>query len=514
MKRVISRRNVLALLALCVLWGTSAAYAESNAQKSRAVCEQAFAQLTRNAQMAVREANLSKGGTSKFNIACVEIPVGTPSGTQTDSQKPADGEDLTVVKPNTTKPVDPAPVVTADLGIKVWFELQDGTLVNPIKHRWGSKERFWIHIQTAVPVYVALFQNYPESRPASRQVYPDQAYPESFKPLAANETTRLPVLFEMDDDMRDEIMSMVVVRSDCGAITKVPETENGGSTTVQNDPINEEENKTDDSAPVVVEPINEEENKTDDSIAVVVAPINEEENKTDDSIAVVVEPINEEENKTDDSATVVAEPIAIEEAEPIAIEEDGGDEGSLLPDPLVEPIYDMDLAGNEEDGDDTDIAEGTNETGEDGEELIISFETEVNEQGEEHVEIVFETPVTLEEKEEESVQPQAEESEDTPREVTDSTEIELAEGPQEETTPILTTQAVTGVAGTMRSFNVQEFNDAVVTGAGDPTSKSMAASAKFLIAPADTEKSDVPEDVCFYMFKTGPLGQWQLTLYK
>ena len=478
MKRVISRRNVLALLALCVLWGTSAAYAESNAQKSRAVCEQAFAQLTRNAQMAVREANLSKGGTSKFNIACVEIPVGTPSGTQTDSQKPADGEDLTVVKPNTTKPVDPAPVVTADLGIKVWFELQDGTLVNPIKHRWGSKERFWIHIQTAVPVYVALFQNYPESRPASRQVYPDQAYPESFKPLAANETTRLPVLFEMDDDMRDEIMSMVVVRSDCGAITKVPETENGGSTTVQNDPINEEENKTDDSAPVVVEPI------------------------------------NEEENKTDDSATVVAEPIAIEEAEPIAIEEDGGDEGSLLPDPLVEPIYDMDLAGNEEDGDDTDIAEGTNETGEDGEELIISFETEVNEQGEEHVEIVFETPVTLEEKEEESVQPQAEESEDTPREVTDSTEIELAEGPQEETTPILTTQAVTGVAGTMRSFNVQEFNDAVVTGAGDPTSKSMAASAKFLIAPADTEKSDVPEDVCFYMFKTGPLGQWQLTLYK
>lgn len=424
----------------CVCYGGGAVFTESNAQESRAAYEQAFTQLAKNAQMAVREAILSKGGTSKFNISCVEIPVGPSGVTQTPTEKPTTGDAPTVDEPDTTKPVDTAPVdttkpvdttpvCTADLGIKVWFELQDGTLVNPIKYRWQSKERFWIHIQTAVPIYVALFQNYPESRPASRQVYPDQAYPESFKPLAANETTRLPVLFEMDDDMRNEIMSMVVVRSDCGAVTMAPVIPTA-------------------AAPTTLDP-----------------------------------------NTSSDPAPTTNNPVEPED------------------DPIDIVIVD--------DTDDADDADDADEEGGDKVEYIISFQNETNEHGDDHVEIVFETPMNLEEKEEAGVQLQAEEiQENTPSEVTDSTETELAEATPEETTPILTTQAVVGVAGTMRSFNVQEFNDAVVTGAGDPTSKSMAASAKFLISPADTEKSEVPEDVCFYMFKTGPVGQWQLTLYK
>jgi len=95
---------------------------------------------------------------------------------------------------------------------------EDGTCFNPIKRKMGVKEKFYIHVQAAVPVYVSLFQNYPDSQPASRQVYPDAQYPESFKAIQPEQATRLPVLFEMDDNTLDEIMSMVVVRADAPQI--------------------------------------------------------------------------------------------------------------------------------------------------------------------------------------------------------------------------------------------------------------------------------------------------------
>ena len=115
---------------------------------------------------------------------------------------------------------------TYNLGIKVWFSLEDGTAFNPVKRKMAPKERFYVHIQSAVPVYVSLFQNYPESRPESKQVYPDAKHPETLKVIQANVATKLPVPFEMDDDTRDEIMAMVVVRADDPKIqaTLVPQT--------------------------------------------------------------------------------------------------------------------------------------------------------------------------------------------------------------------------------------------------------------------------------------------------
>jgi len=111
-----------------------------------------------------------------------------------------------------------APVTVAsntyNLGIKVWFSLEDGTAFNPVKRKMAPKERFYVHIQSAVPVFVSLFQNYPESRPESKQVYPDKDHPDTLKVIQANVATRLPVPFVMDDDTRDEIMAMVVVRAD------------------------------------------------------------------------------------------------------------------------------------------------------------------------------------------------------------------------------------------------------------------------------------------------------------
>ena len=129
---------------------------------------------------------------------------------------------------------------TNNLGIKVWFSLEDGTCFNPIKRKMGVKERFYVHIQSAVPVYVSLFQNYPESRPESRQVYPDAKYPDTLKVIQAGVATKLPVPFEMDNDTRDEIMSMVVVRADAPQIQSTLTTQTtsslvtttGGVTTV------------------------------------------------------------------------------------------------------------------------------------------------------------------------------------------------------------------------------------------------------------------------------------------
>ncbi|MCA8983776.1 MAG: hypothetical protein R3C12_21315 [Planctomycetaceae bacterium] len=103
-------------------------------------------------------------------------------------------------------------------GIAVWFQLENGRYVNPTKHRWNPGERFHVWIEPAVPVTISLHQNYPDDRPPSKQVYPDARYPKTFRDFRAGERSKLPVRFRMDDDLRDEIMSMVVVRCDSGAL--------------------------------------------------------------------------------------------------------------------------------------------------------------------------------------------------------------------------------------------------------------------------------------------------------
>lgn len=116
--------------------------------------------------------------------------------------------------------IDPVPNVDPNkdpyqCGIAVWFQLENGRYVNPVKHRWDPEERFHIWIEPAVPVTISLHQNYPEDRPPSRQVYPDAEFPKTFMSFPAGRSSKLPVRFKMDDDLRNEIMSMVVVRTDC-----------------------------------------------------------------------------------------------------------------------------------------------------------------------------------------------------------------------------------------------------------------------------------------------------------
>ena len=208
----------VALLALIFTWNVTI-HAEEQTDARRAAFEQGFEQMLKNTEEglvkpAVKE-TLEKGGKSetfeKFAISSVAVPTTTNSETTTQ----------------------------CNLGVKVWFSLENGTCFNPIKRKMGVKEKFYVHVQSAVPVYVSLFQNYPESRPESKQVYPDQKYADSLKVLQAGVATRLPVIFEMDDDTRDEIMSMVVVRADAPNIQSTltsqatsSVTTNNGTTTV------------------------------------------------------------------------------------------------------------------------------------------------------------------------------------------------------------------------------------------------------------------------------------------
>ena len=192
-------KKTVSMLMFAVLVGlTTISFAQDDAETRWQDFAKSFGQLMKNTEEGLAKPTVQdsfmKGGSSevfqKFNIAAVSVPA-TPAA-------------------------QPTP---CNLGIKVWFSLEDGTCFNPTKRKMGVKERFYVHIQSAVPVYVALFQNYPESaQPESRQVYPDTRYPDSFKVLQAGQATRLPVAFEMDDDTRDEIMSMVVVRADAPQI--------------------------------------------------------------------------------------------------------------------------------------------------------------------------------------------------------------------------------------------------------------------------------------------------------
>ncbi len=199
------------LVALIVLmFNTAILFAQDEAGQRRQAFEKGFEQLIKNsaeglAQPAEKE-TFTKDGTGvtveKFAIAPVSVPTTSPTAT-----------------------------TSCNLGVKVWFSLEDGTCFNPTKRKMGVKERFYVHIQTAVPVYVSLFQNYPDSRPESKQVYPDAKYPETLKVIQAGVATKLPVPFEMDDDTRDEIMAMVVVRADAPQIQSTLSTQAVSSVT-------------------------------------------------------------------------------------------------------------------------------------------------------------------------------------------------------------------------------------------------------------------------------------------
>ncbi|MDR1141505.1 MAG: hypothetical protein LBL62_07420, partial [Planctomycetaceae bacterium] len=94
-------------------------------EQDRVAFEKGFEQLIQNAKDGlakpiVKDA-FSKDGVSlgKFAIASANVPVTTTTATGTTSVQ-----------------------TNCNLGIKVWFQLADGTNFNPVKRKMGVKEKF------------------------------------------------------------------------------------------------------------------------------------------------------------------------------------------------------------------------------------------------------------------------------------------------------------------------------------------------------------------------------------
>ncbi|MFH5806456.1 hypothetical protein [Alienimonas sp. DA493] len=124
-----------------------------------------------------------------------------------------------VVPPNTTAPNLTTGGPPYQMAAKVMFELlgPDGRptgFVNPVRHRWQPGERFRMYVESSVPVYVHLFQDYPNTGRPSRPVYPDDRSAASFAPLPPGRLVQLPVDFVMDPDPADETMAVLLVRAD------------------------------------------------------------------------------------------------------------------------------------------------------------------------------------------------------------------------------------------------------------------------------------------------------------
>ncbi len=176
-----------------------------DAASLRSDCDMAFTKLTLNSKEALQSAlKTRKKG------AVVSSARGASASADSAKFKIASVADPTVEENDDAQK-------EAQMAVKVWFTLVDGTKVNPLKHEWSAKEKFYVHVQAAAPVYVSLFHEIPAEKGKaadSIQVYPNKRYPNSGKAIQAGAATRLPVQFELEDNDEAEIMSLVVVRAD------------------------------------------------------------------------------------------------------------------------------------------------------------------------------------------------------------------------------------------------------------------------------------------------------------
>jgi len=189
MKRTLSFAIALLVLAASIAIAQDAPDPKDVGDLDRDAAVKAFAQLTKNVKEGLKAPDaVLKGadGTTKFAaIAPVDVPFSSGSGSLTGCVN----------------------------AVKIWFELTDGRFVNPKYYRWAPGEIFYVHVQSAIPVYVTLYQNYP-SISESRRAYPDNRFPESFRMIKPGEGTRLPVAFQMDGNHNSEFMSIVVTKAD------------------------------------------------------------------------------------------------------------------------------------------------------------------------------------------------------------------------------------------------------------------------------------------------------------
>ncbi|MDR2705266.1 MAG: hypothetical protein LBC02_05765 [Planctomycetaceae bacterium] len=220
MKRMLTFASFLLIVTMSTLFAQDVPDPKDVGDLDRNAAVKAFAELTENVKKALSAPDAvlkNEDGTTKFNaIAPVSVPLSNGSG---------------VVSGCTN-------------AIKVWFELSDGRYVNPKYYRWAPNEIFYVHVLSAVPVYVTLYQNYPGIS-QSKRAYPDERFPASFRIIKPGEDTRLPVAFQMDGNHNTEFMSIVVTRADWEGIrAEVPQAAAVAATVVAQTTTNQTTNIT------------------------------------------------------------------------------------------------------------------------------------------------------------------------------------------------------------------------------------------------------------------------------
>jgi hypothetical protein len=120
-------------------------------------------------------------------------------------------------------PVDRPPVRTyrgrpVGSAIRIWGEIltgrDAGKLVNLQRYKFQPTQRFKLHVQSAYPLSMAVYQTFPEDRPPSKQVSPVDRVPESFSVIPAAADFAVPIEFELDNDQRDEQIQFIFCRGD------------------------------------------------------------------------------------------------------------------------------------------------------------------------------------------------------------------------------------------------------------------------------------------------------------
>ena len=125
--------------------------------------------------------------------------------------------------------------------VKMQFELEDGTRVNPKTHVFKPDERFKIVFSSAQPGSVYIYQKYGEKAEDMTQVYPLENVAKTMETLKAGDDVALPVKFHLDDNLADENVTFVFVRPDDEAVAEAQaEDENVDANGNENDASGDE----------------------------------------------------------------------------------------------------------------------------------------------------------------------------------------------------------------------------------------------------------------------------------
>jgi hypothetical protein len=103
----------------------------------------------------------------------------------------------------------------ARIMVKVWAELKaGGEKVQLSQYAWKPGEEFYLYLEAAVPVKLAIYQDYPDGKSVARLPVPEVL--ESLDVLKPGEPYRVPAEFSMDADVNEELMRLVMVRAGSG----------------------------------------------------------------------------------------------------------------------------------------------------------------------------------------------------------------------------------------------------------------------------------------------------------